>query len=106
MVLAEGTTNLMQRLARLPKAPHVNTLRRRKPVLSALSHNHHLHIRWCCIDQLRPPNISGSQELFALSQSSDLHLMESTQHANQAWNHLCKKADVYRQYRRTGCKVR
>jgi hypothetical protein len=38
MVLAEGTTNLMQRLARLPKAPNVNTLRRRKPVPSALSH--------------------------------------------------------------------
>jgi hypothetical protein len=38
MVLAEGTTNLMQRLARLPKAPDVNTLRRRKPVPSALSH--------------------------------------------------------------------
>jgi hypothetical protein len=42
MVLAERTTNLMQRLARLPKAPDVNTLRRRKPVPSALSHNHHL----------------------------------------------------------------
>jgi hypothetical protein len=47
--LAEGTTDLMQRLACLPKAPKFNTLRRRKPVRSALSHIHHLHIRWCLL---------------------------------------------------------
>jgi hypothetical protein len=63
MVLAEGTTNLMQRLARLPKAQNVNTLRRRKPVPSALSHNHHLHIRWCCIDQLSAPRFRGTKTL-------------------------------------------
>jgi uncharacterized protein YecT (DUF1311 family) len=25
-----------------------------------LSHNHHLHIRWCCIDRLRPPRFSAT----------------------------------------------
>src|ERR1700678_2494272 len=65
MVLAEGTTNLMQRLARLPKAPDVNSLRRRKPVPPALSHNHHLHIRWCYIDRLRPPDFSGTSPFAA-----------------------------------------
>src|SRR5271170_862341 len=54
-----GTTNLMQRLARLPTAPDVSPLPRSKPVPSALSHNHHLHIRWCCSDRLRPPEFSG-----------------------------------------------
>src|SRR5271168_2252038 len=57
MVLAEGTTNLMQRLARLPTAPYLGPLLRREPVPSALPHQHHLgkkmiSIRWCCIDRL------------------------------------------------------
>src|SRR5271155_1760952 len=58
MVLAEGTTNLMQRLSRLPSTPDVSPLRRRKPVPSSLSHNHHLHIRWGCIDRLSRPTVS------------------------------------------------
>src|SRR5271163_3223150 len=57
MVLAEGTTNLMQRLARLPTAPYLGPLLRREPVPSSLPHQHHLgkemiSIRWCCIDRL------------------------------------------------------
>src|SRR5260370_6498456 len=38
MILAESTTNLMQRLAGLPTAPYVGLLLRRKPVPPSLSH--------------------------------------------------------------------
>jgi hypothetical protein len=38
----------------------LSPLRRRKPVPSSLSHKHHLHIRWCCTDWLRPPRISAT----------------------------------------------
>src|SRR5580704_11809828 len=60
MVLAKSTTNLMQRLSSLPTVPDVSLLRRRKTVPSSLSHKHHLHIRWCCIDRLRPPRLCGN----------------------------------------------
>jgi len=39
---AEGAPNLMQRLSRLPTAPHLDSLRRRKPHPSRLRHKHHL----------------------------------------------------------------
>jgi hypothetical protein len=42
MVLAEGTPNVMQRLARLPTAPHVDPLLSGKPVSFFLCHKHHL----------------------------------------------------------------
>src|SRR6202011_1183166 len=42
MALTEGTANLMQRLSRLPAAPHVDPLLRRKPVPFSLCHKHHL----------------------------------------------------------------
>jgi hypothetical protein len=42
MALAQGTANLMQRLTRLPTAPHLNPLLRGKPVPFSLCHNHHL----------------------------------------------------------------
>src|SRR5271170_4595433 len=88
MVLAEGTTNLMQRLARLPKAPHVNTLLRRKPVPSALSHNHHLHIRWCCIDRLRPPDFSGSSRV---ASGMPVILPQPTKAHQRAWQSLSER---------------
>jgi hypothetical protein len=59
MVLAKSTTNLMQRLSSLPTAPDVSPLRRRKAIPSSLSHKHHLHIRWCCIDPLSRQAIPG-----------------------------------------------
>src|SRR6202021_3236974 len=42
MPLPEGAANLMQRLARLPTAPHLNPLLSGKPVPFSLCHNHHL----------------------------------------------------------------
>src|SRR5216683_3817086 len=42
MLLAEGAPDLMQRLSRLPTAPHVALLRRRKPKPVPLDHKHHL----------------------------------------------------------------
>jgi hypothetical protein len=42
MVLAEDSSNLMQRLPRLPAAPHVIPLHCGKLDPSALRHKHHL----------------------------------------------------------------
>ena len=42
MLLTEGAPDLMQRLSRLPTAPHVALLRRRKPKPFPLDHKHHL----------------------------------------------------------------
>src|SRR6202047_3823917 len=42
MLLAEGAPDLMQRLSRLPTAPHVALLRLRKPKPFPLDHKHHL----------------------------------------------------------------
>jgi hypothetical protein len=42
MVLVEGTTNLMERIARLPAVPDIRLLPTRKTMLSSLSHQHHL----------------------------------------------------------------
>src|SRR6266566_507891 len=42
MLLAEGAPDLMQRVSRLPTAPHVALLRRRKPKPFPLGHKHHL----------------------------------------------------------------
>ena len=42
MALTEGAANLMQRLARLPAAPHVDPLLRGEPVPFSLCHKHHL----------------------------------------------------------------
>jgi hypothetical protein len=42
MALAEGTPNLMQRLSRLPTAPHVGPLLNGEPIPFSLGHEHHL----------------------------------------------------------------
>ena len=42
VVLVEGTTNLMERLARFPTKPDISLLLHRKTMLSSLSHQHHL----------------------------------------------------------------
>jgi hypothetical protein len=42
MRLTEGTANLMQRLASLPAAPHLDPLFTGKPVPFSLCHKHHL----------------------------------------------------------------
>jgi hypothetical protein len=41
MALTEGAADLMQRLARLPAAPHVDPLLRGEPVPFSLCHKHH-----------------------------------------------------------------
>src|SRR5438876_11755566 len=41
MLLAEGAPDLMQRVSRLPTAPHGALLRRRKPKPFPLGHKHH-----------------------------------------------------------------
>jgi hypothetical protein len=41
MRLTEGTPNVMQRLARLPAAPHLTPLLNGKPVPFSLCHKHH-----------------------------------------------------------------
>src|SRR5258707_15058613 len=43
MALTEGAPNVMQRLAGLPTAPHVDPLLSGKPVPFSLCHKHHLH---------------------------------------------------------------
>jgi hypothetical protein len=65
MVFAEGTADLMQRFSRLPTAPDLGLLRRRKTIPSTWSHEHHLQkqmisIRWCCIHRLSSHSFSGS----------------------------------------------
>ena len=42
MFFAVGPPNLMQRLCRLPAAPHVNPLHRGKPYPSRMHYKHHL----------------------------------------------------------------
>ena len=42
MAFTEGAANLMQRLARLPAAPHLDPLLGGKPVPFSLCHKHHL----------------------------------------------------------------
>jgi hypothetical protein len=42
MPLTEGAPNVMQRLARLPTAPHVDPLLSGKPAPFSLCHKHHL----------------------------------------------------------------
>src|ERR1700682_3812825 len=63
MTLAECAPDLMQRLSRLPTAPYVGPLRRRKLRPFPLGHRHHLWrddlYQRCCIDPLRPQRLSG-----------------------------------------------
>src|ERR1700733_11986504 len=67
MVFAEGTANLMQRLSRLPTAPDLGLLRRRKTIPSSWSHEHHLQKqmisnRWCCIHRLSSHGFSVTSQ--------------------------------------------
>src|SRR5208337_5172672 len=64
MRLAIGTPDLMQRLSRLPAAPNVTLLDRRKPKPHPWSHANttfaeQIYIRWCCIDLSNAPRCSG-----------------------------------------------
>jgi hypothetical protein len=63
MALAEGAPNLMQRLSRFPTTPHVVLCSADSLSLFACVINTTfrkiIHIRWCCIDQLRPPVLIG-----------------------------------------------
>src|SRR5450755_3927051 len=60
MWLVKGAPNLMQRLSRLPPAPNVTLLDRRKPKSLSWPHanttfTQQTYIRWCCIDLLNAP---------------------------------------------------
>jgi hypothetical protein len=46
VAFAEGTPNLMQRLSRLPTAPHVGPLLSGEPIPFSLGHEHHLIDSW------------------------------------------------------------
>src|ERR1700733_5125901 len=77
MVFAEGTADLMQRLSRLPTAPDLGLLRRRKTMPSTWSHEHHLQkqmisIRWCCIHRLSSQDFAGTCLRSRLSDTLDL----------------------------------
>ena len=80
MVLAESTTNLMQRLSSLPTALDVSPLCCKKTILSSLSHKHHLHIRWCCIDLLRSPAISVYTTPLLACPNATLNSSDTTVH--------------------------
>src|ERR1700722_8257763 len=58
--LVKSAPNLMQRLSRLPAAPNVTLLDRRKPKPHPSSHanttfTEQIYIRWCCIDLSNAP---------------------------------------------------
>jgi hypothetical protein len=60
MWLVKGAPNLMQRLSRLPPAPNVTLLDRRKPKSLSWPHanttfTQQTYIRWCCIDLSNAP---------------------------------------------------
>jgi len=60
MRLVKGAPNLMQRLSRLPAAPNVTLLDRRKPKPHPWPHDNTtfielIYIRWCCIDLSNAP---------------------------------------------------
>src|SRR5580658_2391978 len=62
--LVQSAPNLMQRLSRLPAAPNVTLLDRRKPKPHLSSHanttfTEQIYIRWCCIDLSNAPPQSG-----------------------------------------------
>src|SRR5271169_5317384 len=64
MWLVKSAPNLMQRLPRLPAAPNVTLLDRRKPKPHPWPHNNTtftelIYIRWCCIDLSNAPDLSG-----------------------------------------------
>src|SRR5262250_1796716 len=63
MRLVKGAPNLMQRLSRLPAAPNVTLLDRRKPKPHPWPHDNTtfielIYIRWCCIDLSNAPRLS------------------------------------------------
>src|SRR6202041_1634071 len=81
--LVKSPPNLMQRLSRLPAAPNVTLLDRRKPRPHPSSHanttfTEQIYIRWCCIDLSNAPRLSGLGQRFAVyrntSRSSTLSL--------------------------------
>src|SRR5882724_6003415 len=62
MWLVKGAPNLMQRLTRLPPAPNVTLLDRRKPKSLSWPHANttftlQTYIRWCCIDLSNAPRL-------------------------------------------------
>src|SRR4029077_15159786 len=64
MWLVKGAPNLMQRLSRLPAAPNVTLLNRRKPKSLSWPHanatfTQPTYIRWCCIDLSNAPRLPG-----------------------------------------------
>jgi hypothetical protein len=68
MWLVKGASNLMQRLSRLPPAPNVTLLDRRKSKSLSWPHanttfTQQTYIRWCCIDLSNAPRLSGSGPL-------------------------------------------
>ena len=63
VVFAEGSSNFMQGLPRLPATPHLLPLLLRKLEPPLKSHKHHLiekaiYTRWCCIDRLNRQGFS------------------------------------------------
>src|SRR6202041_1522551 len=84
--LVKSPPNLMQRLSRLPAAPNVTLLDRRKPRPHPSSHanttfTEQIYIRWCCIDLSNAPafpyisNNVGPVKLF-LNTLLSFHLKE------------------------------
>jgi hypothetical protein len=68
MWLVKGAPNLMQRLSRLPPAPNVTLLDRRKPKSLSWPHanttsTQQTYIRWCCIDLSNAPRLSANGPL-------------------------------------------
>jgi hypothetical protein len=67
MGLVKGAPNLMQRLSRLPPAPNVTLIDRRKPKSLSWSHanttfTQQTYIRWCCIDLSNAPVLTDYLE--------------------------------------------
>jgi hypothetical protein len=65
MRLVKGAPNLMQRLSRLPPAPNVTLLYRRKPKSLSWPHANttlpqQIYIGWCCIELSNAPRQSGT----------------------------------------------
>jgi len=60
MGLVKSTPNLMLRLSRLPAAPNITFLDRRKPKPHPWPHanttfTEQIYIKWCCIDLSNAP---------------------------------------------------
>ena len=72
MGLVKSAPNLMQRFSRLPAAPDVALLDRRKPKPYPWSHANttfttQIYIRWCCFDLSNAPDSPGLSTLRLLT---------------------------------------